>query len=71
MGGKRIYGVIMLDNIYTGQEAVVRNITDAARCLNCPTRDIKKLIATGKANRKGWVADEEIEGGKTDVCGEN
>ncbi len=54
---QRTAGIIMV-NIKTGKEVVVRNISEVTKLTGISGTQAKKLIATGNMSIRGWVLDE-------------
>ncbi len=59
MGRIAEYGKIIAVNIHTGQKVEAWGISAVARLFHLSTRQVRQYIETGRANRKGWVFDEE------------
>lgn len=49
---------IIMSNILTGEEKIVRNIGEVTRMTGISGTQAKRLIATGNMSIKGWVLDE-------------
>ena len=49
---------IIMSNILTGEEKIVRNIGEVTKMTGISGAQAKRLIATGNMSIKGWVLDE-------------
>jgi hypothetical protein len=47
-----------MNNIFTGQDMVARNISEVTRLTGISGTQCKRLIASGNMSIRGWVLDE-------------